>query len=132
MYNHLTTRDICEYLVRDNIQNIRSKIIVRFSYLSTFIIYGILYMNGLLFQSQYLFLYMLINILTVLLIFVSIQLPIMTFYLNYLKRHVLKNWNRFFEGVDPQGFADAYYKSLKHNIKDQNLLEFLKKYSNKE
>lgn len=127
----ISTRDVVEYVVYNNIENIKSKKVIYTSMLLTLLLEYFLFAKfGMIFSSIELVDY-LINVLIFIMIYGGIASILMHLHIMKIEKFIILNIDILLKDVDLESLQEAYESSLSNNIKDIDLLEYLQNYKRK-
>lgn len=131
MYKNVTTKNICELAVNNNIKVFKSRSIlllgIILSILSMLILYSQFNMNF----TSYIILDYILNITILSVIYISITATLMQIYLNKIHKFINLNIEILLHKVNTDNLGEAYKESIKEKISDEDLLTFLQNFKSK-
>lgn len=125
---NLKTRDIVEFLLYNNIINIKSKKVLVVGVISTLIVEYILYKNFSMIFSSYILIDYLLNIGVFILFYAIITSVLMHVYILQVEKFIELNIDILLRDVNLDTLEVAYKKALEEKIDDENLLKYLQNF----
>ena len=122
---NLSTRQICEFLINNNLKVIKTR---KFIYIGIIITLGLfygLYSNYNMSFTNYILIDYILNVLLFIFTYVLSTVTITHIYLEGLKRYIIKNIDLFLPNINKKILSTQYVKSVKLDIKDDELLKYL-------
>lgn len=127
----INTRDIVEFLIYNNIENIKSKKVIYVSILFTLVSEYILFNMFDMIFSSVVFLDYFINVSIFLMLYGFCASILMHLHILKVEKFIILNIDILLKDVDLNTLQDAYENSLNDKIKDEHLLEYLQNYKYK-
>ena len=131
MKDTLSTKAICELIINQNLKYIKSNKIMYAGYILTIVLFTYLYSSELISVELHsnMMLDYILNLFIMAISYLAITSIIMYIYINAPTNFIYNNINSLLPGVQMKYLDDAYFDSIEKNIKDDQLLNYLQKYS---
>ena len=124
----LTTTDVCEFLVYNNIENIKSGKIIVIGLLLTLGISYILFNNTSMHFSDNVVIDYMINISIFIVIYITTSAIIMHIHILKIEKFILINIDILLFEVNLDNLDEAYKKAKQEQVVDEKLLYYLQNY----
>ena len=124
----LTITDVCEFLVYNNIENIKSSKVIIIGLILTLGISYLLFSNLSMIFSDNIMIDYTINIIIFIATYITITSIIMHFYILKIEKFILINIDILLFEVNLDNLNEAYEKAKKLEIIDEKLLFYLQNY----
>jgi len=124
----LTVTDVCEFLVYNNIENIKSSKVIIIGLILTLGISYLLFSNLSMMFSDNIMIDYTINIIIFIATYITITSIIMHFYILKIEKFILINIDILLFEVNLDNLNEAYEKAKKLEIIDEKLLFYLQNY----
>lgn len=125
---NLKTRDVVEFLLYNNIINIKSKKVLIAGVISTLIVEFILYKNFSMVFSSYILIDYILNMGVFILSYAIITSVLMHLYILQVEKFIELNIDILLRDVNLDTLDISYKKALEEKIDDENLLKYLQNY----
>jgi hypothetical protein len=124
----LTVTDVCEFLVYNNIENIKSSKVIIIGLILTLGISYLLFSNLSMIFSDNIMIDYTINIIIFIATYITTTSIIMHFYILKIEKFILINIDILLFEVNLDNLNEAYEKAKKLEIIDEKLLFYLQNY----
>ena len=128
MNNNLSTKELCEFLIKGNLNVIDIRIILYLGMILSLIIMAFLYAKYSMILNNNIFIDYALNIFLFIALYLGITSVLSYLYIIKLRDKIISNLESLLINVNLKQLEEAYNLSIKQDIKDENLLEFLQNY----
>jgi hypothetical protein len=128
MNNNLSTKELCEFLIKVNLNVINIKIVLYLGMILNIILMAFIYGKYSMILSNNIFIDYALNIFLFIALYLGITSVLSHLYIMKLRDKIISNLESLLIKVNLKQLEEAYNLSIKQDIKDENLLEFLQNY----